>query len=143
MIPFQFFISIKLCFQILVNCQYAICGRVNSVRCRNTTPANLDHERVIADIVRNVAVRESDINDRVVVISNWVNNIVNRENIVTLREQVITVRENDIVDKLLCKICLEHETNVVFIPCKHICVCSQCLNRLDICPVCRQYIQCS
>ena len=130
-----------MCFQILVNLQHAVSGRVNRLRCGDTLPASFDHERNVADILRNVSVLESDINDRLVVISNWENNILNRENNITLKEPVITARENEIGDKLLCKICWDRETNVVFIPCRHICVCSHCLVHLNMCPVCRQIIQ--
>jgi hypothetical protein len=49
----------------------------------------------------------------------------------------------------LCCICLEANSNVVLLPCNHLCMCSACLQRsrtggsfaLDTCPVCRQYIQ--
>ena len=77
-----------MCFQILVNLQHAVSGRVNRLRCGDTLPASLDHERNVADILRNVSVLESDINDRLVVISNWENNILSRENNITLKEML-------------------------------------------------------
>jgi hypothetical protein len=49
----------------------------------------------------------------------------------------------------LCCICLEANSNVVLLPCNHLCMCSACLQRsrtdsnytLDTCPICRQYIR--
>jgi baculoviral IAP repeat-containing protein 7/8 len=38
----------------------------------------------------------------------------------------------------LCKICFEFEYNVVFMPCRHVVVCSQCAIKLKDCPYCRQ-----
>lgn len=37
----------------------------------------------------------------------------------------------------LCKICLNQQMNVVFIPCGHIFACLECSALLDLCPVCR------
>ncbi|KAB2605260.1 hypothetical protein D8674_004977 [Pyrus ussuriensis x Pyrus communis] len=37
-----------------------------------------------------------------------------------------------------CVICLEHQYNVVFIPCGHMCCCTTCCSQLTECPLCRQ-----
>ena len=36
-----------------------------------------------------------------------------------------------------CCVCLEKETNELFIPCKHLACCSDCSGKLDLCPKCR------
>lgn len=41
----------------------------------------------------------------------------------------------------LCKICLEREVNVVFLPCGHICACSNCSPAIRKCAICREFIQ--
>lgn len=41
----------------------------------------------------------------------------------------------------LCKICLDRKVNIVFLPCKHAAVCSQCVFGIDEkCPICREKI---
>ena len=131
----------------MITCQSAISGRGHYGTGRNVDPASvndvIDREKVIADMVKNVAERENFIDDRVNVIAGWENIIADRESLVAVREQVVPGRENAIVDKLACQICLENETNIICIPCKHMCVCSQCLDLLKDprCPVCRQYVQ--
>ena len=96
----------------MITCQSAISGRGNYVTGRNNgDPASvndvIDREQIIAD---------NFIDDRVNVIAGWENIIVDRESLVAVKEQVVPGRENAIVDKLACKICLENETNIIFIP---------------------------
>ena len=43
--------------------------------------------------------------------------------------------------KLTCKICLERELQVVFLPCGHFVSCSQCAPGIDHCAVCRADIK--
>ena len=47
--------------------------------------------------------------------------------------------EREIRDKKSCKICMEDDISVVFLPCGHLCCCSSCANRpaVKICPICR------
>ena len=40
-----------------------------------------------------------------------------------------------------CKICMDNEVGVVFLPCGHLCSCVLCAPSLTDCPVCRAYIQ--
>ncbi len=40
-----------------------------------------------------------------------------------------------------CIICQCDQVNVVILPCRHTCVCRECLLRLDKCPMCRSFIQ--
>ena len=39
-----------------------------------------------------------------------------------------------------CVACLEEERDTILLPCRHLCICSQCfeLLTLDRCPVCRR-----
>ncbi|CAA6663561.1 unnamed protein product [Spirodela intermedia] len=48
-------------------------------------------------------------------------------------------REQDNED--LCVICLEQEYNAVFVPCGHMCCCTQCSSHLHTCPLCRRRIE--
>ncbi|CAA7400050.1 unnamed protein product [Spirodela intermedia] len=41
----------------------------------------------------------------------------------------------------LCVICLEQEYNAVFVPCGHMCCCTQCSSHLHTCPLCRRRIE--
>lgn len=40
-----------------------------------------------------------------------------------------------------CIICCEQPPNVVFLDCKHLCVCSRCTDKLKQCPICRTPIK--
>jgi len=40
-----------------------------------------------------------------------------------------------------CKICMDAESSVVFLPCGHIVCCSSCAPVLRTCPICRSYIK--
>ncbi|XP_071492028.1 E3 ubiquitin-protein ligase XIAP-like [Diadema antillarum] len=45
-----------------------------------------------------------------------------------------------LLDKQLCKICLDNELDTVFFPCKHLATCHSCASRVKECPMCRQPI---
>ncbi|XP_039272656.2 baculoviral IAP repeat-containing protein 8-like isoform X1 [Styela clava] len=40
-----------------------------------------------------------------------------------------------------CKICLDEEANVVFVPCGHLSTCVSCAQRVSNCPICRSYVR--
>jgi Zinc finger, C3HC4 type (RING finger)/Inhibitor of Apoptosis domain len=40
-------------------------------------------------------------------------------------------------DGKLCKICLHFEYNILLKPCKHVVVCSKCVEKIEKCPYCR------
>lgn len=42
--------------------------------------------------------------------------------------------------RLICKICLEREIQTLFLPCKHLFVCGECADKLNICCICRKTI---
>jgi len=39
-----------------------------------------------------------------------------------------------------CCVCMDSELKVVFIPCRHLCVCEECSGEIDHCPICRAHI---
>ena len=43
-------------------------------------------------------------------------------------------------DKLLCKICLDCEIQILVLPCRHFSICYSCAARLHDCPICRTKI---
>ena len=56
-------------------------------------------------------------------------------------------KERDLEAELLrlqhqkrCKVCLDRDANMLFVPCGHMCACMQCVSRLKQCPLCRSRI---
>ncbi len=50
---------------------------------------------------------------------------------------------SDMDNKFLCSICLQRTVRCIFIPCKHMCTCSECAQEIrqrlnSVCPICRQ-----
>lgn len=43
-------------------------------------------------------------------------------------------------DKHACIICCDKPRNILFHPCRHLCVCDNCSSNLDSCPVCRRFV---
>jgi RING finger protein 26 len=71
------------------------------------------------------------------------NNGENRQN--ATKPNYVLEREKD---KRLCVICQDNVTNILLMPCRHVCMCQQCLNKirqgrvqLAQCPLCRTHIQ--
>lgn len=56
-------------------------------------------------------------------------------------EQASRDLENTQEERLTCKICMDAEVGVVFLPCGHISCCPHCASGLDLCPMCRKPIQ--
>ncbi|CAC5423910.1 unnamed protein product [Mytilus coruscus] len=44
-------------------------------------------------------------------------------------------------DLLLCKVCLEEDVSIVFLPCGHLATCGQCAPAMKRCPICRQHVK--
>ncbi|XP_038843384.1 putative inhibitor of apoptosis [Salvelinus namaycush] len=40
-----------------------------------------------------------------------------------------------------CKVCMDKEVNMVFIPCGHLVVCKECAPSLRKCPICRGLVK--
>ena len=51
--------------------------------------------------------------------------------------------ERETEEKKSCKLCMENDISVVFLPCGHLCCCSRCANLPAVnknCPICRAVI---
>ena len=48
--------------------------------------------------------------------------------------------EDDDDDDGLCAICMEKDTDVTLMPCRHEIVCGSCAAGIDACPICREVI---
>ena len=44
-------------------------------------------------------------------------------------------------DMTTCKICMDNEINIVFLPCGHMAACSECSPAMRLCPVCRAKVK--
>uniref|UniRef100_A0A0B7AYB5 RING-type domain-containing protein n=1 Tax=Arion vulgaris TaxID=1028688 RepID=A0A0B7AYB5_9EUPU len=53
-----------------------------------------------------------------------------------LKEENYALRSN-----LICKICMDKEVRIVFLPCGHLVSCQECAVALQDCPVCRSHIR--
>ncbi|XP_023012570.2 E3 ubiquitin-protein ligase defense repressor 1 [Leptinotarsa decemlineata] len=42
-----------------------------------------------------------------------------------------------LIEAMTCKICMDNQIDVVFLPCAHVVACSKCAAKVDRCPVCR------
>ncbi|KAJ8309976.1 hypothetical protein KUTeg_011841 [Tegillarca granosa] len=52
------------------------------------------------------------------------------------------IEENrQLKEQTLCKICLDESVSMVFLPCGHLCCCSQCAPALRKCPICRVFVR--
>ncbi|XP_071948685.1 E3 ubiquitin-protein ligase XIAP-like [Antedon mediterranea] len=57
------------------------------------------------------------------------------KSIVDLRSKV-----TQLLDQRLCKVCMEQDSNICFLPCGHISACESCGRQLSECPICRGVI---
>lgn len=59
----------------------------------------------------------------------------------TRRKTIQTQWSTD--DRFQCKICYENHVEVIFLPCRHVCCCQSCCNKLKVkeCPICRSKIK--
>lgn len=75
------------------------------------------------------------------------NNVKNYTSDSTLNEtEHLNVKEvidenRRIKEEKLCKICMDEEISVVFLPCGHLACCPKCSVPLDKCPICRKLIE--
>ena len=44
-------------------------------------------------------------------------------------------------DRYICKVCYENPLEVIFLPCKHVCCCKECSDKVSNCPMCRTRIR--
>ena len=118
----RLFSQVKIClkkpfvqifyFQALLKLQYAISGMPNMFGCSETLPVGSQNQ------TSDSSTFEDDISQRILVMSSLEVGIIVCENAINtvIQEQTISVLENK-CERLFCKICLELESNVLFIPC--------------------------
>ncbi len=58
----------------------------------------------------------------------------------SLESEISDLSKSD-ENRLLCKICLDREIGVVFLPCGHQLACTQCAACITDCPICRKIIR--
>ncbi|OWF56464.1 Baculoviral IAP repeat-containing protein 7-A [Mizuhopecten yessoensis] len=58
------------------------------------------------------------------------------EDVVQLQEENQALR-----DRKTCKVCLDEEASIVFLPCGHLVTCPMCASALRKCPICRTFIR--
>ena len=66
-------------------------------------------------------------------------NIARRETF--LEDSKIIQIKDDFDNEIICCICLNDKPNIVFMPCKHLCSCLDCSNKVKKCPICRLKIK--
>lgn len=55
-----------------------------------------------------------------------------------LKSQMLVLKKTGFhSNDLMCTLCHVHEKNIVLVPCGHVCVCSECGDRIVRCPVCK------
>ncbi|XP_071818496.1 uncharacterized protein [Apostichopus japonicus] len=65
---------------------------------------------------------------------------VEAESAVTVTGDLESQEIEKLREKNLCKICLDNDVEVLFLPCKHLVTCADCATRIDTCPICRTEI---
>jgi len=71
--------------------------------------------------------------------ANVIKQVVKDKN-VTEQSEDLELENRRLKDQRTCKICMDHEIGVVFLPCGHLISCVQCAPALKDCPLCRQPI---
>ena len=86
-----------------------------------------DKMKRLEDGGKNVVI-DSDLKEKITIISLKANEY----------EQKLVELQNDIQEKKCCKICMEEDISIVFLPCGHLCCCSNCANHPSVkkCPNC-------
>ncbi|KAH9487784.1 hypothetical protein Btru_068745 [Bulinus truncatus] len=55
--------------------------------------------------------------------------------------QQIKEKNSQLRQQTLCKVCMDHEVEMVFLPCGHLVCCSECAGAMKDCPVCRNHVK--
>lgn len=50
-----------------------------------------------------------------------------------LKNAQLREKFNELVEKMKCTICMENDLNIVLLPCKHLCLCSECSETVHQC----------
>ncbi|XP_053388452.1 putative inhibitor of apoptosis [Mercenaria mercenaria] len=62
-------------------------------------------------------------------------------NVNTAEDKKVLEENRRLKELITCKICLDHEAYIVFLPCGHLVSCQDCARMLETCAVCRATIQ--
>lgn len=55
--------------------------------------------------------------------------------------QELVQQNQDLRDQRICKVCMDNNVNLVFLPCSHLVCCTKCAPALRTCPICRKMIK--
>ncbi|KAH9510063.1 Baculoviral IAP repeat-containing protein 7-A [Bulinus truncatus] len=58
-------------------------------------------------------------------------------------EKINSLKENNNIlrQQTVCKICMDKEVEIVFLPCGHLVSCAECASAMKDCPVCRKHVK--
>ncbi|XP_052097142.1 baculoviral IAP repeat-containing protein 7-A-like isoform X3 [Mytilus californianus] len=70
-----------------------------------------------------------------------INNPVNEHNLLFDDTENLLEENRQLRDQRLCKVCLDLEASIAFLPCGHIVCCIDCAPAMRKCPVCRTYVK--
>ncbi|XP_060065235.1 baculoviral IAP repeat-containing protein 2-like [Ylistrum balloti] len=88
---------------------------------------------------------EEDDNKLNVKVPDELHNTVHRngEDISTCETDIEMLKEENkaLRERKICKVCLDEEANIVFLPCGHLVTCPMCASALRKCPICRCFIR--
>ena len=76
----------------------------------------------------------SSINDDIMISNPLANNTIDKSSTTTITSNN---NNNGNISSDECVVCLTESVQVVLIPCRHMCVCAECLVHIDKCPTCR------
>lgn len=63
-----------------------------------------------------------------------------REEVTRCTASAVAGTAGSTTDSQKCKICFDRPIHTALVPCGHLCVCWDCSNQLQNCPICRQTI---
>ena len=67
--------------------------------------------------------------------------LLNDENVILkTKNQVVSKKLNKTIDTYRCVVCLTKPKNIILQSCFHFVICYNCLEKLDVCPICREKI---
>ncbi|XP_071143600.1 baculoviral IAP repeat-containing protein 7-like [Mytilus edulis] len=72
---------------------------------------------------------------------NGLDKTVNEENLLFEDTENLIEENRQLRDQRLCKVCLDLEASIAFLPCGHIVCCIDCAPAMRKCPVCRTYVK--
>ncbi|XP_076082354.1 uncharacterized protein LOC143053452 [Mytilus galloprovincialis] len=72
---------------------------------------------------------------------NGLDKTVNEQNLLFDDTENLIEENRQLRDQRLCKVCLDLEASIAFLPCGHIVCCIDCAPAMRKCPVCRTYVK--